>query len=677
VILWDLDMVVFSMKPTLSSSFSLTDQGTFRLQHESHRTLRVMTSIVVLFTVMLFILTLFFDALIIRSLSLLVLVLTTSNFWLLKRRYFISAAWLMSLTIVFSAFTAAYLGSGIYDVAILLLPVGVIFSGMVLPLRQIWMFVMLTSIFAVVLSTVQWNGWLPNLASLEMMTVDYIVFPLFVLGTQVLMMYTTQRMRVTLFRTQREKARWQTIFQFSRDGMLILNKDGQILDANPMMQDWLVSYLRIEDKGWLLDLPLTFWNVRHQEGARWDWEIPSQDDNSVRVCEIVMQGMMFQDEDVWVCTARDVTEDRALKAQILQEDAIKIMGKLSTTVAHDLNNHLASIMALSDLLQMSELNVEGRQLASEIGETALRAGKRTSEILSSVRNNPKALKLVRPGRLMDDLRKALSVRLHSGIQLEYQLTSVYQPILLDRSRLFDALFNIGLNAIDAVATVPNPKIQFGCDLVEGGVHFWVSDNGVGMTPSELQKVRNAFFTTKEKGSGLGLFSVEMCVAAHGGQLNIQSEPNKGSLFQLFIPSKQTSLSIEKTQPIDLSKINHNMSLIQVLLIEDNEHLGAMLKKELESVDMLVTWVQSGEDARLEVGRNPLFDIFILDYRLPDCSGLELLEDIAHPHIPIVAISGDVSAWDASSKRFPIVTRIAKPFRIKNVVEAIQKNLGMG
>jgi len=538
------------------------------------------------------------------------------------------------------------------------------------------MFVTTTSIFAIVLSIIQWNGLLPNLADLDMMTVDYIVFPLFVLGTQVLMMYTTQRLRVALFRTQREKARWQTIFQFSRDGMLILNKDGQILDANPTMQEWLGSYLRIEDKGWLLDLPLSFWKVRHQEGARWDWEIPIQDETSVRVCEIVMQGMMFQDEDVWVCTARDVTEDRALKAQILQEDAIKIMGKLSTTVAHDLNNNLASIMALSDLLQMSELNEEGQRLATEIGETALRAGKRTSEILSSVRNNPKALKLVRPKRLMDDLRKALSVRLHKGIQLEYQPTSVYQPVLLDRSRVFDALFNIGLNAIDAVATVSNPKIQFGCDLVEGGVHFWMSDNGVGMTPLELQKVRNAFFTTKEKGSGLGLFSVEMCVAAHGGRLHIQSEPNKGSLFQLFIPSKQTSLSIERTQPIDLSKINHNMSLIQVLLIEDNEHLGAMLKKELESVDMMVTWVKSGQEARLEVGRNPLFDIFILDYRLPDCSGLELLEDIAHPHIPIVAISGDVSAWDASSKRFPIVTRIAKPFRIKNVVEAIQKNLGM-
>ena len=664
------------MKSNLSFRSAFTEQGTFRSQHESHRTLRVMSSIVVFFALILFILTLFFDALIIRSLSLLVLVLTTSNFWLMKQRYFISAAWLMSLTIASSAFTAAYLGAGIYDVAILLLPVGVIFSGMVLPLRQIWMFVTTTSIFAIVLSIIQWNGLLPNLADLDMMTVDYIVFPLFVLGTQVLMMYTTQRLRVALFRTQREKARWQTIFQFSRDGMLILNKDGQILDANPTMQEWLGSYLRIEDKGWLLDLPLSFWKVRHQEGARWDWEIPIQDETSVRVCEIVMQGMMFQDEDVWVCTARDVTEDRALKAQILQEDAIKIMGKLSTTVAHDLNNNLASIMALSDLLQMSELNEEGQRLATEIGETALRAGKRTSEILSSVRNNPKALKLVRPKRLMDDLRKALSVRLHEGIHLEYQPTSVYQPVLLDRSRVFDALFNIGLNAIDAVATVPNPKIQFGCDLVEGGVHFWVSDNGVGMTPLELQKVRNAFFTTKEKGSGLGLFSVEMCVAAHGGRLHIQSEPNKGSLFQLFIPSKQTSLSIERTQPIDLSKINHNMSLIQVLLIEDNEHLGAMLKKELESVDMMVTWVKSGQEARLEVGRNPLFDIFILDYRLPDCSGLELLEDIAHPHIPIVAISGDVSAWDASSKRFPIVTRIAKPFRIKNVVEAIQKNLGM-
>ena len=647
------------------------------LNVESQKTLRVMSTIVLFFSLVLFGLTIFFDAPIIRSLSLLVLVITSFNFWLMKRRYFTSASWLMSLTLMLVAFTGAYLGGGIYDVGILLLPVGIIFAGMVLPLHHIGLFVSFTSVLSAGLAWLQWRGALPNIVPDHSETVDFFVFPLFMLGIQVLMVYTTQRLRESLLRTHREKARWQTIFQASQDGMLILGPTGQILDANPTMQDWLGGHLRLNDNGWNLDLPLTFWNARKVAGTKVDWEIPSQGEMSARICEMGMQGMMFQQQEVWVCTARDVTEDRALRAQVLQEDTVKIMGKLSTTVAHDLNNHLASIMALADLLKLSKLDDEGKELAEEIGDTALRAGRRTSEILSSVRNNPKALKLVRPRRLMDDLRKALSVRVREGTALEYEPTNAYQPVLMDKSRVFDAMFNLGLNAIDAVKSVTNPCIRFGCRVVDGGVHFWVSDNGEGMTEVQLTQVREAFFTTKENGSGLGLFSVEMCAAAHGGRLHIQSEPGKGSLFQLFIPSKQTNLSIEKTQPIDLSVLNHNMSMIQVLLIEDNEHLGAMLKKELERADMMVTWATSGADARMEVSRNPLFDVFVVDYRLPDCSGLELLEDISHPQTPIVAISGDVSAWDASSKRFPIVARIPKPFRVTQVVECIQESLGVG
>ncbi len=657
------------------SLFSLPKSFAASLYGESKRTLYVMSTIIFVFAVLLFGLTIFFDAIIIRSLSLFVLVVTAFNFWLMKRRFYNTSAWVMTSAIMLVAFTAAYIGAGIFDVAILMLPVAIIFAGMVLPLSQIWWFVGLTTTLASLLSFWQWKFGLPNAPNVEMMSVDYLVFPILVLGIQILMTYTTQQLRQSLIRAQREKSQWQTIFQASQDGMLILDQRGQVLDVNPIMQDWLGRNLRIGDQGWMLDIPLTFWNIRKEEGTRSDWEIPSQPEQPSRICEIVMQSIPFSDDDVWVCTARDVTEDRALRAQLLQEGTIKIMGKLSTTVAHDLNNHLASIMALADLLKMSELEEEGQQLAEEIADTAFRAGKRTSQILSSVRNNPKALKLVRPRRIMDDLRKALTVRIQQGTVLDYQPTSVYQPVLLDRSRVFDALFNLGLNAIDAVAGVSKPRIEFGCDVVEGGVQFWVSDNGKGMSSEEVQQVREAFFTTKEKGSGLGLFSVEMCAAAHGGRLHIQSEAGKGSLFQLFIPSKQTSMSIEKTQPFDLSKLNLQ-SMLQVLLIEDNEHLGAMLKKELESVDMLVTWAQSGEVARQAIAKNPTFDMLVVDYRLPDCSGLELLEDISHPQTPIVAISGDVTAWDASSKKFPIVARIAKPFRIRQIVEVIQENLGV-
>ena len=224
------------------------------------------------------------------------------------------------------------------------------------------------------------------------------------------MLYTTHRLRKSLYRTQKEKQRWQSIFQSAQDGMLIVDEQGKMLDVNPTLQGWLGPFLQLGDTGWVIANGLPFTPSNQVNDQRIDWEIPSHGSLHRRFVKVLVQSIQFQDEQVWMCIIRDVTEDRALRAQILQEDTIKIMGKLATTIAHDLNNHLASVLALSDVLQTTEAETERQELAHEIGETALRAGKRTSQILSSVRNNPKALKLVRPGRLMKDLHRALQVR---------------------------------------------------------------------------------------------------------------------------------------------------------------------------------------------------------------------------------------------------------------------------
>ena len=104
----------------------------------------------------------------------------------------------------------------------------------------------------------------------------------------------------------------------------------------------------------------------------------------------------------------------------------------------------------------------------KLGKLLFEWGKQTAQILSSVRNNPKALKLVRPGRLMKDLHRALQVRVPNTVRLEYVPTNVYQGVLMDRTRVFDAVFNIGLNALDAVSATFNPVIRLGCTAVDGG-----------------------------------------------------------------------------------------------------------------------------------------------------------------------------------------------------------------
>ena len=643
------------------------------VHYEAKRTLFTMARIVWAFSFLLVGIGYAFDAVIIFRASLVCLLVSGTVFVLMRYHKYALSAWLMSALLIGVGFVAAYLGLGIFDVSILLLPIGVTFAGLILPLTQIWYTVLVSTALAIVLSVMHWLGEIPNRPDFSIEVVDFIIFPILVFATQLLMLYTTHRLRKSLYLTQKEKQRWQTIFQSARDGMLIVDADGKIMDVNPILQGWLGPALQLADSGWVITSGLPFTPHSFENGQKIDWEIPSHGTTAAKICEVIVQPMLLQDEQVWMYLVRDVTEDRALRSKLLQEDTVKIMGKLSTTVAHDLNNHLASILALSDVLQMSDSEAERQELANEIGETALRAGKRTSQILSSVRNNPQALKLVRPGRLMQDLVRALNVRVPKSVSLEYIPTNVFKAVLMDRTRVFDAVFNMGLNAIDAVEEVSDPVVRIGCTAVEGGIHIWVEDNGVGMTEEEVTRVKEAFFTTKVKGTGLGLFSVEMCAAAHGGHLHIRSKPGSGSLFQLFIPAKSTDMSVELTQPIDLRHLNLHQQH-RVLLVEDNEHLGAKLKQDLERVDLFVHWSKTGKDAIAQLSSNVHWDVLIIDFRLPDQSGLDVLNKVSRELPATLAISGDVTAWDASSKRLPIFAKVSKPFRVGEVIELIQSKV---
>ena len=643
------------------------------IHYDAKRTLFIMTQIVWVFSVLMALIGFAFQALIIRDMSVVCVLVSGLVFVLLRRQYFVVSAWLMSALITFAAFYSSYIGFGIMDVSVLLLPMGVMFSGMILPLQQVWISVLMGSSLAIVLAGVHASGKLPNQPEFLLSPQDFVVFPILVFACQLMMLYTTHRLRRSLYRTQKEKQRWQSIFQSAQDGMLIVDDHGKVLDVNPILQGWLGPFLQLGDTGWVVSNGLPFVLSNPLNNQKVDWEIPSHGSLAAKVCEVLVQVIQFQDEQVWMCIIRDVTEDRALRAKILQEDTIKIMGKLSTTIAHDLNNHLASILALSDILQTTETETERQELAHEIGETALRAGKRTAQILSSVRNNPKALKLVRPGRLMKDLHRALQVRVPEIVKLEYVPTNVFKAVLMDRTRVFDAVFNMGLNALDAVMEADQPIIRLGCTAVEGGVHIWVEDNGVGMSEEELSRVKEAFYTTKPKGTGLGLFSVEMCAAAHGGRLHIQSTPKQGSLFQLFIPAKSSDLSVEMTQPIDLRHLSRHEQP-RVLLVEDNEHLGAKLKQDLERADLFVHWSTTGKEAISQISQQPEWDVLIIDFQLPDQSGLDVLNKVSDMLPPTIAISGDVTSWDASSKQIPIVAKVSKPFRVGEVIELIQSEV---
>ena len=110
--------------------------------------------------------------------------------------------------------------------------------------------------------------------------------------------------------------------------MLIVDAEGKVIDVNPTLQGWLGPFLQLGDTGWVLTNGLPFTPANNDTQQKVDWEIPSYGIVSAKICEVIVQSIQFQDEPVWMCLIRDVTEDRALRAQVLQEDTIKIMGNI-------------------------------------------------------------------------------------------------------------------------------------------------------------------------------------------------------------------------------------------------------------------------------------------------------------------------------------------------------------
>lgn len=645
---------------------SLLDQG---VPIRSLETLQKILSIVFVFSLTFVVIGVLLGGQIIVSMSLLTTCVCVLSYWLIAQKYHTWAGWLMSMTLIGVAVFAASIGTGIYDVSVLVIPVSVIFAGMVLPVGHVNYFVMVPLTSALFLSVGHYIGVIAPQAGEIRRLEDHVLFPLIILGIHLLIVQTLQRLRRSLLSNERERRKWEILFATVGDGIMLLNQQGTIVAVNPILQMWLEAFLQEEEQGFFCSVPLPFGPVEESQ-SQYQWNIPASSKYSERICEVSLKLVYLTETPLWMASIRDVTEERQLRAKLLQDSTVSIIGRLSATIAHDLNNQLASIVALAGLQEETDDVIEMRELASEIGGVALRAAKRTSHVLSTVKRDSQTLKLVHIVTLLQDVHRNLSIRLAPNMTLDMGSIPSIEPILLDYDRVFDALMNLGINAIDAVQDVNVARIHLGCKLVPNGVEFWITDNGRGMSPIELKRVREIFYTTKPDGTGLGLFSVDMCATAHGGRFQIDSTEGGGTTCRIMIPTKSQQTVIEPTQPIDLSMFTEISQIIRVLLVEDNEPLAQMLIRAVENAGMEIFWASSGTECKQILASGQSVDVVVVDYQLPDCTGDALLKEFP-PKTPIIAISGNIESWDGYSTEYPIYKKISKPFLASDLIDEIQ------
>ncbi|HJP13814.1 MAG TPA: ATP-binding protein [Nitrospinota bacterium] len=238
---------------------------------------------------------------------------------------------------------------------------------------------------------------------------------------------------------------------------------------------------------------------------------------------------------------KDVTERRALEQQLLQQERLTIVGKMSAQVAHEIRNPLSAINLNAELL--------GDELGGYAGEetseawSLLRSIKNEVDILRQVTDDYlKFVRMPRSGRRVGDINELLDdlLNFHAeegaslGIRVERSFSADIPEVEFDETQFRLAFQNLILNAFDAmpeggrllVRTVAGP---------EGTVGIDIEDQGIGIPVKDQESMFTPFFTTKASGTGLGLVLTQQILSEHRGTIRFSSQEKMGTTFHISLP----------------------------------------------------------------------------------------------------------------------------------------------
>ena len=231
----------------------------------------------------------------------------------------------------------------------------------------------------------------------------------------------------------------------------------------------------------------------------------------------------------------DMTNIKQLEEQLRRSERLAALGRLAAGVAHEIRNPLSSIKGFSTILAGRVKDDErGRKIAEVMGQEVERLNRVVSELLDYAR--PTELRKS-PQNCLEILRHSVHLvemdARHQGVAVESRVEPQDLEVQVDPDRFSQILLNLYLNALQSMERGGTFQVR-ACEDA-GQVVFKVTDSGEGIPPEDLPHIFDPYFTTKPRGVGLGLANVHKLMEAHGGDIEVESQPGKGTTFTLRLP----------------------------------------------------------------------------------------------------------------------------------------------
>ncbi|MBZ0256869.1 response regulator, partial [bacterium] len=346
-------------------------------------------------------------------------------------------------------------------------------------------------------------------------------------------------------------------------------------------------------------------------------------------------------------------KNKNLEAQLLQMQKMEALGQLAGGVAHDFNNFLTGIIGHCEVAKL-ELKDEDpiRSHFDAIQSAGERVASLTRQLLAFSRKEIHTFEAVNLNDLLRQQEILLRRIVNQGIQLKYEFSSPIEYINADPGLVEQVVLNLVMNARDAMPNGGSIEIQTENETLDEDfclknptltpgdyVRLSVIDSGQGMTSDMLEHIFEPFFTTKMKGAGtgLGLSTAYGVVKKSGGDILVESAVGEGSKFHLYFPKANAEIVKESDDAVFESVGSET-----ILLVEDDDMVRSLAKRNLESVHYRVLDFSNGNHAIEICSRNKIkIDLLLTDVMMPEINGKDLAEKIKamYPGMKTVYMSG--------------------------------------
>lgn len=446
------------------------------------------------------------------------------------------------------------------------------------------------------------------------------------------------------------------------------------------------------------------YSVDSRDMARDMSAVRALDDNYMQSCQ--MKGMKKDgspiDVSVWTTSTDfgnetallgivlDVTEEMALRAQLLRTQKMEAIGTLAGGIAHDFNNILSVIMGYLDLaLQETPANSRVRMFLDRIQDAGERATDLVRQILTLSRQGEQEKKPTLLSPIIKETIRFLRASIPSTIRIHHRIEEDSGTVLAAPTQIHQVFMNLCTNAAHAMRESggllevslsqadwtpelgPEPT-----SLASGRyLKLRVRDSGHGIPPEVIDRIFEPYFTTKSpgEGTGLGLAVVHGIVKGHGGAITVNSEVGAGSEFNVFLPLIEQEAAVEQNRETVFPTGQG-----RVLFVDDEHDLVEMGQLMLEKLGYEVVTSTDGTEALAKFQADPQkFDLAITDMTMPNLTGAALARQLLEirPDLPVVLCTGySELITEERAKAMGIKEFAIKPLRQGELAKIIRKIL---